>query len=338
MKRATLISIALALLVAGGTPRSESGFVTNAAISPAAQTFSTVPLYRLYVRKGENPRFLGIAGFHFYTTDINERNGVIKDKGYGDEGIAGYVLNQQAPGTVPLYRLSKMVNDYGGLPVATKRFYTTDKAEADNAVKNFGFKREGIQCYVAARDKPLSGTVPLYRVYHPASRNSRTGAIGFSYTGDEDHFYTTDPDEKYKAITQLKYADEGIACYVWPEQTDYHTVPRLNATPKTDAGNPDTYLLNRGCTRTGVGAYDCPTVGGYEACEVYRKDGRAKACTTPRKGLLQQAAKDKELFSLGCTRLLGRPDEYICKTQKSLDACETYRTNGKLKKCVMAKQ
>lgn len=98
----------------------------------------------------------------------------------------------------------------------------------------------------------------------------------------------------------------------------------------------DTDLLKRGCTRPAVGSYKCPTIGGYEACETYRKSGKVQACSTSANEKVQ-AAMDKLLFSVGCSRFLGRPDEFLCKTQKGLDLCETYHKNGKLKKCMLAK-
>jgi hypothetical protein len=33
-----------------------------------------------------------------------------------------------------------------------------------------------------------------------------------------DHFYTTSPTERSKAITAFGYQDEGVACYVWPSK------------------------------------------------------------------------------------------------------------------------
>ena len=47
---------------------------------------------------------------------------------------------------------------------------------------------------------------------------------------------------------------------------------------------------------------------------------------------------DWELYRLGCTRFLGRPDEFLCKTPKSFNLCEAYRRNKTAKKCLMAKQ
>jgi hypothetical protein len=108
------------------------------------------------------------------------------------------------------------------------------------------------------------------------------------------------------------------------------------ATGKGAPVDADTVLLKRGCTRPAPGAYSCPTISAYEACESYRNQGVVKACATSANEKVQ-AAMDKLLFSVGCSRFLGRADEFTCKTQKGLDLCETYHKNGKLKKCVMAK-
>jgi hypothetical protein len=100
---------------------------------------------------------------------------------------------------------------------------------------------------------------------------------------------------------------------------------------------PDRDLANRGCRRNGVGYYACPTLIGYEACEVYRKSGKAKACSTTAE-VVKQQAMDKDLFSVGCNRFLGRPDEFVCKTKKAVVACEAYRQKGQAKKCLLITQ
>jgi len=113
--------------------------------------------------------------------------------------------------------------------------------------------------------------------------------------------------------------------------------PRI-ATGQGAPVDADTVLLKRGCTRTGVGSYKCPTVGAYEACESYRLSGKSKvtACSTSANEKVQ-AAMEKTLFSVGCSRFLGRAEEFMCKTQKSFDLCETYRKSGTAKKCLLMK-
>jgi hypothetical protein len=52
--------------------------------------------------------------------------------------------------------------------------------------------------------------------------------------------------------------------------------------------------------------------------------------------LAKHAAMDKDLLSVVCKSFLDRPDEFSCKTQKALDACNVYLKNGQLKKCMQS--
>jgi Repeat of unknown function (DUF5648) len=78
-------------------------------------------------------------------------------------------------------------------------FYTTDRNEADNAVRHLGYNDEGIACYVLRTSFP--DVVAFYRLY-----NQRSG----------DHFYTSNREEADRAASQRGYNREGIACYVFP--------------------------------------------------------------------------------------------------------------------------
>ena len=344
MRRVILLAIAmLALLFSSSAYRPDSSFDVGAAPGPVPEQITAVPLFRLYLLHSEsylkNPNdplvYQGSPGFHFYTTDSSEKDGLLKYGGYADEGITGWVLRRQAPGTVALYRLSKSIATVGGRAWGTKHFYTVSKTEADKAVSAFGFKLEGIQCYVAPPDKPMSGMVPLYRLYRPPTPGPSNA---FYDTGDYDHFYTTSADEKYKATQTLQYSDEGIACYIWPQATTLDD----GKIAKVGVGKPppdfDTDLLNRGCTRSGVDAYRCPTQGGYEACESYRRKGKFKTCFFSASASEQDAQKamEDDLFKVGCTRFLDRPDEFRCKTPKALEACYIYLKKGQAKKCMQS--
>ncbi|KAH7660401.1 hypothetical protein AAVH_43815, partial [Aphelenchoides avenae] len=56
----------------------------------------TVPFYRLWQAKEDD---------HFYTTSAAERDAAIRDGGYTDEGVAGYVYQTSGcPGVASLYR------------------------------------------------------------------------------------------------------------------------------------------------------------------------------------------------------------------------------------------
>ena len=136
----------------------------------------------------------------------------------------------------------------------------------------------------------------------------------------------------YGQIVSLRGKYQSLASALKPA---VNKVPPVGA-GKTPSANPDTILLKQGCTRPAAGEYKCPTQASYEQCEVYRQQGRVKACSTPVNPLIQ-ASIDKMLFNLGCNRFLGRADEFLCKTQKGLDLCNTYKNNGKLKNCILAK-
>ncbi|MEW6735765.1 MAG: hypothetical protein AB1489_31020 [Acidobacteriota bacterium] len=133
------------------------------------------PFYRYY-----NPD----SGDHFYTRDFNEL-GEGRD-GYTKEGIAGYILATQQPGTVPFYRYYS--------PDSGDHFYTTDYNELGEG--RYGYTKEGIAGYIFNTQQP--GTVPLHRYL-----NSDSG----------DHFYTTDYNELGEG--RDGYTKEGIAGFIF---------------------------------------------------------------------------------------------------------------------------
>ena len=101
--------------------------------------YGSVPLYRYY-RPGIHD--------HFYTTNWREigtyTHGKVGRYGYVSEGLVGYCMPWNKPGTVPLYRYWKAsVSDH---------FYTTNINEIGTAhpgaVGKHGYKSEGIECYV----------------------------------------------------------------------------------------------------------------------------------------------------------------------------------------------
>jgi lysine/ornithine N-monooxygenase len=148
----------------------------------AAKSLQTVPLYRL-LKNG--------TGNHFYTTSAAERDNAVKSYGYKYEGIAGYVFSTQVADSIPLYRLVLSTS------TALDHFYTTSAAERDNAVKSYGYKYEGVQCYVLATQ--MRDTTPLYRLVN----------------GKPDHFYTISSTEKDNAVKSYGYKYEGIASYIF---------------------------------------------------------------------------------------------------------------------------
>jgi hypothetical protein len=97
------------------------------------------------------------------------------------EGIAGYVLADAQPGSVPLYRWLHPRNG--------SHYYTTAPAAPDrpNSVS------EGITCHVY--DHPINGAVPFYR-----------------WQNGHDELYTTSPNGE--GASRQGYRPRGIVCYV----------------------------------------------------------------------------------------------------------------------------
>jgi hypothetical protein len=89
-----------------------------------------IPVYRLY-----HP----IIRQHHWTTDANEAT-VISADAWDYEGIAGYVLSTQEPGTVPLYRLM--------LSTPPLHLWTIDSNEKNVLSTQRGWTFEGILGYV----------------------------------------------------------------------------------------------------------------------------------------------------------------------------------------------
>jgi hypothetical protein len=288
-----------------------------------AQKITTEPLFRFRSDKNQYALMPGVNG---QLVGFNP--------GYGD-GFGNPVIIGHVPGgthqlvTVMIHAALKR-DDYG-----ERYFYTDDFTEYDlKTSSGYQWKKiEGIAFYVSKTQ--VKGTVPLYRLWLERT----VVPSGQFYTpkpGEDGWYYTTSEQEKNQALA---------AGYKYPRKLGYiysSPQPPPPPGPKINTGggptfDPDADLLRRGCTRPSAGAYNCPTIGGYEACESYRLQQKIKGpCTTPA-NLKVQAAMDKLLFSVGCSRFLGRPDEFLCKTQTGRDLCKTYQNNGKVKNCHQAK-
>jgi hypothetical protein len=131
-------------------------------------------------------RMVGRGASHFYTTSYAEER-ADESRGWRPEGVIGYILKNQAPGTQPLYRMRGARGDH----------YFTDNAAAVAQAKRDGYRMEGVAGYVAASQQP--DTVALYDLFDPA-------------TGQ--HFYTTSPAERNSVLSH-GYRNSGIAGYVW---------------------------------------------------------------------------------------------------------------------------
>jgi hypothetical protein len=351
MKRTILFGLVLTGLLLATVLAYQPLVPTNArAAGPPPAGVPTVPLYRLFAPS---------TGIHFYTTDENRKQESL-GTGWTSEGIAAHILSQQAPGTVPLYVLFEKLsfNSKEGNPIFG---YTTSEAEKNQLLNNPGVPEleggwvndgghwhldgNGIAGYIASTQ--LSGTVPLFRLYHPPvfGPEETEGTVGGAIQvfnrvhfrkcrpSSYDNFYTTSAAEKDKALSQFGYKFFRIEGYVWPQATT--VIPHVGPGKPTD---PDTELLKQGCTRSGTGAYGCSTPSSYELCESYRRNGHIKNCwfSGDQKVLDQQAAMDKDLFSVGCKRFLNRPDEFTCKTPKALEACYIYLLKKQVKKCMQS--
>jgi Repeat of unknown function (DUF5648)/Clostridium epsilon toxin ETX/Bacillus mosquitocidal toxin MTX2 len=129
-----------------------------------------------------------VAGDHFYTRNVFERDEAANKDGYHVEGIAFYICPNQEAGSTALTRLfNAKVDDH---------FYTTSVDEANNAAAHDGYKMEGTAGYVFSSQ--VANTFPLYRLYNGS-----------------DHFYTASAGERDTAIANDKYHLEGIAGYVY---------------------------------------------------------------------------------------------------------------------------
>jgi len=112
---------------------------------------------------------------------------------YAQEGTAFYAPTSQVDGSIPVYRsFSSSIGNH---------LYTTSDSEKNAP----GFSYEGIAFYAFASQ--VSGTAPVYRFY-----SSTTG----------DHFYSASDAEKTALVNnpQWGYAYEGVAFYVYANQTD----------------------------------------------------------------------------------------------------------------------
>jgi hypothetical protein len=137
-----------------------------------ARTITSVPVYRVYNKN---------SGLHHYTTDLNEKNGLVR-RGWKYEGVSFNAAKQNsASGLQPVYR---EYNPHDG-----NHNWTLNKTEHDKLV-SLGWHNEGVAWYT----DPL-GTVTVYRLY-----NHHNG----------EHLYTTDAGE-YWSLGNYGWNQEGTA-------------------------------------------------------------------------------------------------------------------------------
>lgn len=144
-------------------------------VQPLGPTFT---LYRL-----------DYAGTYFFLTGNQAEHDFLVNNGWTSRGPAGFVYPSpsNAPGLVPLYRIYQ--------PASGDHFYTTDQAERNTALTNYGYADEGVAGYVFNQ----SGQVrkPLFRAYNPNTGQHR-------FTGSALEYNTLSSD----------WIKEGVACYV----------------------------------------------------------------------------------------------------------------------------
>lgn len=139
-------------------------------VNVKAEQNNYTPVYRLYCPTN---------GEHLYTTDVNERNVLYKDYGWGYEGVGWYT---DETGT-PVYRLYN--------PILKNHLYTTDSYEVEVLTSKHGWVKDN-------NGKPLfysSGYVAIYRVY-----NEKLNGM---------HHLTTDYNE-YVTLPKFGWGCEGI--------------------------------------------------------------------------------------------------------------------------------
>lgn len=99
----------------------------------------TVPFYNIFIRyHGKYDWPHGPDSDDFYTINEEERATTIRNGGK-DNGPECYVFKDQAPDTVPVYRMCHHVRQ--------DHYYTTNSSEKDQMAAQ-GYMYEGVACYI----------------------------------------------------------------------------------------------------------------------------------------------------------------------------------------------
>lgn len=106
-----------------------------------------------------------------------------------------------------------------------------------------------------------------------------------------------------------------------PPDTPAQTLAKYNCKPPLSIGQ-----------KAPPGQYNCTNLPGYEICEGFRKkgEGGVSKCTP---AFNMEIAKIAQTLQPGCKNFLGREGNYLCSTDQSFQACETFRQQGKPIKC-----
>ncbi|MBD5423513.1 MAG: hypothetical protein HDR44_00065 [Allobaculum sp.] len=221
-------------IVASATPQSSSTTTTpskpvggNGIIqlpsSPAQPTTPTVvkkPTYRF---------FNTLTGEHFYTTSEAERDELMKDSRWNNEG-QGWISPETS--RIVVYRLCN--------PNTGEHHYTTDKNEYDT-LPAYGWRQEGIGFYSA--DPQVSDIAVVYRLFNPKANNAGS------------HHYTLSEQERNNLVNN-GWRDEGIAWYGiredLPTNSDIPSQPDITPnTPTSENIDLKGYYVHS----SGVGAW-----------------------------------------------------------------------------------
>ncbi|MBW2147563.1 MAG: hypothetical protein JRI22_11135 [Deltaproteobacteria bacterium] len=153
------------------------------SIDIGADEITFVPVYRFW-----SPVFFS----HFYTISEAEKDAVMANPDWVNEGVAFYAYSVQTAGTLPVYRFWS--------PVYFSHFYTISEAEKDIVLLNPDWIFEGV-AYYAYPTNSVPGTLPVYRFWSP---------VYFS------HFYTISEAEKDIVLLNPDWIFEGVAFYAIP--------------------------------------------------------------------------------------------------------------------------
>jgi hypothetical protein len=235
--------------------------------------------------------------------------------------------------TVPLYRLYDSKNGIN--------FYTTNKARRTQAI-SVGWTPIGIAGHCLPEKVP--GTVPLMAV-----RLEQLGApfgssgrhVIFAYSTDIDEIVNLQNHGWSPESTSLSSKAEPV-CWVAPARfvVGSHlgeTVPfhRLYHPPGGASGDDHFYTISEDemgsavrdaryrYERVEAQLWASPTTVGGEL------PNRPPPIKVPGGGAADAPA--------GCTRFLGRADEFLCRTDDGQARCETLRQAGRVRTCRRAR-
>lgn len=210
------------------------GFTVH-AVEAQAET----PIYRLYNRS---------TGKHLYTRDVNEKNVLYEQHGWGYEGVGWYAPDNG----VPVYRLYN--------PSLKNHLYTSDTNEVRILTSRHGWRQDN-------NGRPVfysGGRIPIYRVYN-ASLNGR-------------HHWTTDANE-YNVLPRHGWRQEGVKFYAErrgaPIRTQYKYTPPKAPAPAPQQP-PQNYYPNCAAVRAAGRAPIYRGQPGYRAG--LDRDGDGIAC------------------------------------------------------------